>query len=121
MLKITVRLLALAALISTLSTAHALWTPPKVIRCKDPVSKENIPAVLVNAESFYSESPIFDRGVLYYVEYSKQRVMTWKGGVNQEFWSETTPKCGPAGITTYQNGFLVACYDSNKLVKLSRE
>ncbi len=86
------------------------------VECTDGI--ESLSTKVINSEAFYPESPIQVGGYLYYVEYTKNRVMFYDGTKNNQVWIEEG--CGPAAITSYQsNRFLVACYDSNKLVLLS--
>jgi sugar lactone lactonase YvrE len=95
--------------------ASTLDTPAKTIECVD--GNETIPAEIINPLSYYPESPFWKNGKLYYVEYSMHRVMSWDGVQNRVFWQQDG--CGPAAITDFQNDFIVTCYDSNSIARIS--
>lgn len=74
-----------------------------------------VKAKIINPESFYPESPLWQMDRLYYVEYSRNRIMEWNGS-NAVAWEEAG--CGPSGITSTADGLWVTCYDSNSIVRL---
>jgi len=83
--------------------------------CRD--GADTISAQIVNPTAYYSESPILLDGALYHVEYTRDRVIRIQGDHIEEFWMQEG--CGPAAVTPYQEGFLVACYSSHQLVYIS--
>ena len=85
------------------------------IDCRDGV--EQVSSRVINSRSFYSESPLMHQGDFYQVEFSQDRVIRIRDGVKTEFWK--SPGCGPAAVTPYLEGFLVACYSSNQLILIS--
>lgn len=93
--------------------------PAKSIQCLAAGEDQKIEARLVNPLSYYPESPLKVGGDLFYVEYSKHRVMFFDGKLNRVFWTQTG--CGPAAIALDGLDFLVTCYDSNSLVRLSKK
>ncbi len=109
------RLELFIAIILGVHWAQASQVKPLGITCRDGV--EEVPAQVVNADSYYSESPVVHEQSLYHVEYSQDRVMRVRDGRVDEFWKGTG--CGPSAVTPYHGGFLVACYSSHQLVFLS--
>lgn len=74
----------------------------------------------VNDASYYPEGPLLAKGVLYYAEMPRHRIMAWDGGKTHVFWSQ--PGCGPTSIAPYgDGGFVVLCHYANKLVQLDGE
>lgn len=73
-------------------------------------------AEIVNADSFYPESPLWSQDRLYYVEYSRNRIMAWDGSKNSVVWEKAG--CGPSGIASTPDGLWVACYDSDSVLRL---
>lgn len=74
----------------------------------------------INAKSYYPEGPLWLDGKLFYVEYSKDRIMTWNGQRNEQFWRQDG--CGASGlIQTPDKTLLVTCYDSNTLAEVNRD
>ena len=75
---------------------------------------------VLNDDVHFAEGPIWYHGKLYYVEYDRSSVMTWDGTKNSIFWSK--PGCGPSAvIPTARGEFLVTCYDSNSIGRISAE
>jgi gluconolactonase len=73
----------------------------------------------INAHASYPEGPLWLHGTLYYVEYGKDRVMTWRRGRNRGLWAERG--CGANGLVRTRHGdLLVACYDNNTLAEITR-
>ena len=104
--------LSFTLLASSFNSAHAA-----TMQCKS--EGRNVHATLINPDSYYPESPQWVDGRLYYVEFSKDRVMVWdpKSG-NTEFWK--SPGCGPAAVLHTPTGeFWVTCYNQNALVRIS--
>ncbi len=76
------------------------------------------PDIVVNSRSYYAEGPLWHGNTLYYVEYSKHRVMKWKGETNTELWHRDG--CGPASIIDVSDTkLLVSCYDDNYLAEIN--
>ncbi len=97
------------------SPLQTFGAKPSLMRCVD--QAEAVFAQLVNPKSYYSESPYVKNGVTYHVEFSQDRVIELGDGGQKVLWSESG--CGPAAVTGFRGGFLVACYASHKLVQLS--
>ena len=75
---------------------------------------------VINAKSGFPEGPLWHEDTLYYVEYGSHTVKTWDGKQNQEFWK--MDGCGPSAIVTLSSGdFLVTCYDSASIARISTE
>ena len=75
---------------------------------------------VINPKSGFPEGPLWHMDKLFYVEYGSQTVMTWDGKQNQEFWK--MDGCGPSAIVALPAGdFLVTCYDSGSIVRISPE
>ena len=75
-------------------------------------------AEVISAEVRFPEGPVWHEGKLYYVEYGGHTVMSWDGENNDVVW--TMDGCGPAAVEPIGDGtFLVTCYDSNSLAKIS--
>ena len=74
----------------------------------------------INADSFYPEGPLWLDDKLFYVEYSKDRIMTWNGQRNDPFWRQDG--CGASGLVqTPDKTLLVTCYDSNTLAEVNQD
>ena len=75
---------------------------------------------VINAKSGFPEGPLWHEDTLYYVEYGSHTVKTWDGKQNREFWK--MDGCGPSAIVTLPSGdFLVTCYDSASIARISAE
>jgi sugar lactone lactonase YvrE len=75
---------------------------------------------VINAKSGFPEEPLWHEDKLYYVEYGSHMVKTWDGKQNQEFWK--MDGCGPSAVVTLSSGdFLVTCYDSGSIARISAE
>ena len=75
---------------------------------------------VLNDDAHFAEGPAWYRGKLYYVEYDRNAVMVWDGTRNTIFWSKAG--CGPSAVVPAANGeFLVTCYDSGSIGRISAE
>jgi gluconolactonase len=75
---------------------------------------------VLNDDAHFAEGPIWYHGKLYYVEYDRNSVTTWDGAKNSIFWSK--PGCGPSAvIPTARGEFLVTCYDSGTIGRISAD
>ncbi|HEX4152217.1 MAG TPA: SMP-30/gluconolactonase/LRE family protein [Steroidobacteraceae bacterium] len=76
---------------------------------------------VLNADAHFPEGPIWYHGKLYYVEYDRNSVTTWDGDAkNTLFWSKKG--CGPSAvIPTARGEFLVTCYDSGSIGRISSD
>ena len=75
-------------------------------------------AEVISADVRFPEGPVWHDGKLYYVEYGGHTVMSWDGKDNSVVW--TMDGCGPAAVEPSGEGtFIVTCYDSNSLAKIS--
>ena len=67
----------------------------------------------------YPEGPVFHDGNLYYAAYASQQIRVFAEGETTILWQQEG--CGPSAIGVLPQGFLVACYDNNTLVEVSRQ
>jgi gluconolactonase len=75
---------------------------------------------VINPDAWFAEGPIWYHDKLYYVEYGRQTVMTWDGKSNAVFWKQDG--CGPSAVLPdAQGNFVVTCYDSNSIGRISPE
>ncbi|NIN01357.1 MAG: hypothetical protein GTO24_25675 [candidate division Zixibacteria bacterium] len=75
---------------------------------------------VINPKAAFPEGPVWHEGRLYYVEYGAHTVMTWDGSKNERFWHQKG--CGPSAVIPTKSGdFLVTCYDSNTIVRISTD
>ena len=75
---------------------------------------------VINDDVHFAEGPVWYQGKLYYVEYDRNTVDTWDGKHNAIFWSKQG--CGPSAVTPTARGeFLVTCYDSKSIGRVSAE
>lgn len=71
----------------------------------------------INSRSFYPEGPLWHQGRLYYVEYSRHRVMCRDGQRNIPIWQE--PGSGPCALLPAEEDSLwVACYQGDRLERI---
>ncbi|HVY98869.1 MAG TPA: SMP-30/gluconolactonase/LRE family protein [Dongiaceae bacterium] len=75
---------------------------------------------VINPDAWFAEGPIWYHDKLYYVEYGRETVMTWDGKENKVFWKDD--KCGPSAVLPDSQGdFVVTCYDSNSIGRISAD
>ena len=75
---------------------------------------------VINDDVHFAEGPVWYQGKLYYVEYDRNTVDTWDGKHNAIFWSKKG--CGPSAvIPTARGEFLVTCYDSKSIGRISAD
>ena len=75
---------------------------------------------VLNDDAHFAEGPIWYHGKLYYVEYDRSAVTTWDGTRNVIFWSKKG--CGPSAvIPTARGEFLITCYDSGTIGRISTD
>ena len=75
---------------------------------------------VLNDDAHFAEGPVWYQGKLYYVEYDRSSVDTWDGVKNATFWSR--PGCGPSAVIPTASGeFLVTCYDSGTIGRISAQ
>jgi gluconolactonase len=75
---------------------------------------------ILNADAHFAEGPVWYHGKLYYVEYDRNSVTTRDGTKNTIFWSKKG--CGPSAvIATARGEFLVTCYDSGTIGRISAD
>ncbi len=65
----------------------------------------------------FPEGTIFVGDTLYFVDYATSEVFRLKGHDKELVWHEAG--CGPTGLLKRDEGLLVACYDSNRVVLIS--
>lgn len=69
-------------------------------------------------EARFPEGPEVIDGTLYYVEYGGHTIVTWDGKAAKVFW--TQEGCGPSAVLQIPGGdFLVTCYDSGTIARVS--
>lgn len=71
---------------------------------------------VIDEDAHFAEGPVVVDDVLYYVEYAGQTLMRWDGAL-AEVWRRDG--CGPSAALPFQEGFLIACYDSGEIVHVS--
>jgi sugar lactone lactonase YvrE len=88
--------------------------------CQHPPPEARAPRLLFDEKVSYPEGPAFVDGKLYFVEYSEDTVRVWDGAKTKTL---RLPKgSGPASVLPLDGGeLLVACYDSNSLVRLNAD
>jgi sugar lactone lactonase YvrE len=75
---------------------------------------------VINDDAWFAEGPIWYQNKLFYVEYGRGTVMTWDGKKNDVFWKQDG--CGPSAVAPTANGeFVVTCYDSNSIGRISAD
>ncbi|HEY1386301.1 MAG TPA: SMP-30/gluconolactonase/LRE family protein [Dongiaceae bacterium] len=75
---------------------------------------------VLNKDAWFPEGPIWYKDKLFYVEYGRNTVMTWDGKKNDLFWKQDG--CGPSAILPTASGeFVVTCYDSNSIGRISAD
>ena len=75
---------------------------------------------VINSDAWFAEGPIWYQDKLYYVEYGRSTVMTWDGKQNHVFWKQDG--CGPSAVVPTSSGeFVVTCYDSNSIGRISAD
>jgi sugar lactone lactonase YvrE len=75
-------------------------------------------ATVIDGDASFPEGPYWLDGKLYYVEYGGHTIDVWDGANSAEFWREEG--CGPSAVMPFGDGFLVTCYDSGKLLAVSK-
>lgn len=75
---------------------------------------------VINKDAWFPEGPIWYQDKLFYVEYGRNTVMTWDGKENKVFWKQDG--CGPSAVLpTAAGDFVVTCYDSNSIGRISAD
>jgi gluconolactonase len=75
---------------------------------------------VINSDAWFAEGPVWYQNQLYYVEYGRGTVMTWDGKENHVFWKQDG--CGPSAVLPTSDGeFVVTCYDSNSIGRISAD
>jgi gluconolactonase len=73
--------------------------------------------VVINAEAYYPEGPLWHDGRLYYAEMGADRVQAWDGKTNAVIW--TRPGCGPTSVANGGAGTLIVlCHLQNALARI---
>jgi gluconolactonase len=75
--------------------------------------------MVINGDVGFPEGPLFKDGKLIYAEYGTSKVDVWDGKSTVVMWKEDG--CGPSAIVPLGDGFAITCYDSGRIVTLSRE
>lgn len=74
----------------------------------------------INPDAWFPEGPIWYHDTLFYVEYGRNTVTTWDGKTNRTFWKQDG--CGPSAVLPTVTGeFVVTCYDSNSIGRISAD
>lgn len=84
--------------------------------CSGSVEKTEV----LNSTSFYPEGPMLMDGNLFYVEYSKDRIMKYNAQNKSNVVFFHKKGCGPASLINYRKNLVVSCYDSSSLIFLDR-
>ena len=80
----------------------------------------HLPAAHTATSASYPEGPVITSDGLLFVEFSRDRVMRWRGSQAREVWR--SPGCGPAGLAALADGTVwIACHTRHQLshVRLS--
>ena len=84
------------------------------------VSAQAASVKVLNKDAWFPEGPIWYKDKLFYVEYGRNTVMTWDGKKNDVFWKQDG--CGPSAVLPTASGdFVVTCYDSNSIGRISAD
>jgi len=70
----------------------------------------------IDPDAHYPEGPVWRHGQLFYVEYSAGNIKRWDGTRATTFWHRDG--CGPSGLFSFREHWLVACYDENSIVEI---
>jgi sugar lactone lactonase YvrE len=103
MRRMTVTIMAAAALGAALALAES------------PQAAETV----INPKALFPEGPVMSGGKLLYVEYAGQTVMSWDGKANTVLWKQDG--CGPSAVVPAGPDFLITCYDSGQIVRISAD
>lgn len=71
---------------------------------------------IIDADAKFPEGPFVEDGVLYYAQYAASEINSWDGKTRKVLWSE--PGSGANAVQRFGDGFIVAAYDSGKIVLL---
>lgn len=74
---------------------------------------------VINDKAAFPEGPFFRDGRLFYVEYGSGWISTWDGTTNKKLWQ--LPGCGPSAVAPLGKDFVVACFDSGTVVRMSED
>lgn len=75
---------------------------------------------VIDARAGFPEGPMWHQNKLFYVEYGSQTISTWDGSQKSIFWK--MDGCGPSAVIALSTGdFLVTCYDSGTIARVSAE
>jgi gluconolactonase len=75
--------------------------------------------VVINGDASFPEGPVMSDGKLLYVEYGAHKVDQWDGKSNTVLWQQDG--CGPSAIVPLGDGFAITCYDSGRMVQISKQ
>lgn len=76
--------------------------------------------LVIDPDAHFPEGPAVVGDALYYVEYAGQTLMRWDGaGAPVEVWRRDG--CGPSAALPFQGDFLVTCYDSGEIARVSAD
>lgn len=71
---------------------------------------------VIDADAHFPEGPAVVDGALWYVEYAGQTLMRWDGELT-EVWKRDG--CGPSAALPFHGDFLITCYDSGEIARVS--
>ena len=74
---------------------------------------------VIDAKALFPEGPVMLDGKLYYAQYSGNVATVWDGTTSTDFWKEDG--CGPSAVVPVGGNFGITCYDSNRLVVITRD
>jgi len=72
---------------------------------------------VINDQARFPEGPVVLDGTLHYVEYGGNTLMAWDGKENKVVWQQEG--CGPSAAVRLGNDFLITCYDSGSIARVS--
>lgn len=73
---------------------------------------------VIDADAKFPEGPFVEKGILYYAQYGASEIDTWDGKKRATLWKE--PGSGANAVQRFGEGFIVAAYDSGKIVLLDK-
>ncbi|MGB5068405.1 MAG: SMP-30/gluconolactonase/LRE family protein, partial [Albidovulum sp.] len=74
--------------------------------------------VVIDGDAAFPEGPYVMDGKLYYVEYAGNTLDVWDGSAKSTLWQQDG--CGPSAVLPFDGDFLITCYDSGTLVRVSQ-
>lgn len=74
---------------------------------------------VIDPDAKFPEGPFVEDGILYYAQYAASEIDRWDGKTRTVLWSE--PGSGANAVQRFGDGFIVAAYDSGRIVLLDKD